>query len=1450
MNRISALALTAFMAVSAVALRAAATTPTTTTLTIGPNPSSPGLNVSMEAIVTPSAATGTVQFTDGPVVIANQRMISGKAIVLTATLTPGVHYIIATYQGSSTYLPSTSTIVAEVVGTTTTTTVASAPNPAGLSTMVSLTGTVNTSGVTGSLAFYAGTTVLGKANLSGQSATLLTPKIPPGPNQIFARYLGDTVYAGSLSAPAIETINSAPGGTFSTGTTYPFTPAPAFVAAVDVNGDNRPDLIVGSASTLSVALANGDGTFRPATPYTLSGSAVAIATGDFNSDGHVDLAVAIAKDLVVLLGNGDGTFQAPVSLGNKPGNVSGVTVADFNGDGVPDIAFAATNKSISTVFLLISNNDGTFQAALANAAGSSSGVLIAADFNNDGYADLALADPTNNVVWILMASPGGSLKAAVSISAGTNPVSLIASDFTGDGKLDLGALNGSAGTFTVLTGNGDGTFGTAFISTAAAGATSAVSGDWNGDGKMDIAEVGPTGVLVQIGAGGGIFQPPAAFPIGSGLTALAATDLNSDGISDLIAAGTSGATILLGKPLTNASLALTVTPRPATYGQAVTVTVMVSPTTATGPVTFYDGVTPIGSAPLAGGQASITTTLLTPGNHSIVARYPGDLSNLPANSASVTETITTVPGGSFVSSGTSLTGSGPYAVAVGDFNGDGIPDFAYTNYNSTTVSILLGTGNGAFASPTTITTGSNPNSIVAADFNLDGIQDLAVTNNGSNNVALFFGNGDGTFRAGPTYTVTNPSFVGVADFNNDGRPDLIVIGPQALVMLGVGDGTLQPPLTLSAGSLPYSAATGDFNGDGNADIAIANRGDGTVSVLTGNGAGGFTSAGSFAAGSSAASIVTADLDGDGRLDLAVTSLLNSTVMVLHGNGDGTFQGGIPYTVGSGSSSVVAADFNGDGHMDLAVANSLVSSVSILVSNAAGSFLSAVTYTTGSGPSALAVADVNGDGRPDLAVAAYSANSLSFLEDVAAPISAVQGTPQSANLNSVFTKPFKVSVTAFGAPLQGATVTFTAPASGPSGTFTGWGASAIVSAGTDGTATAPMFTANSVSGTYAVSAAIAGNSTSFNLTNTTTGCTYTVSPTSIAFGNGGGSQSVQITVTGSSCSWTATTDSPSWVTLSPASGSASGSVKVTIAANTTGIEKTGNVFLGGRQIPVTSWGTAQIFSDVPPSAYYFDAVNLLFAKGITTGCSPTTYCPADIVTRAQMAIFIVRAVIGSDNFIYSPTPYFADVPSGAFGFAWIQKLYELGITTGCGNNDYCPDESVARDQMAVFIIRARFGSAATFTYPSAAYFTDVPASYWAFSYIQRMRFDQITTGCTATTYCPSSQVTRGDMAIFIMRGEFNQLLPAGTPVLTAISPASVLPGGSVTVTVTGANTGFIQGLTELAAIPSFTAGAVTVTSPTTFAVTLTADSSAPLQPVSLTAITGSQQAVLPNGLVVQ
>jgi hypothetical protein len=175
-----------------------------------------------------------------------------------------------------------------------------------------------------------------------------------------------------------------------------------------------------------------------------------------------------------------------------------------------------------------------------------------------------------------------------------------------------------------------------------------------------------------------------------------------------------------------------------------------------------------------------------------------------------------------------------------------------------------------------------------------------------------------------------------------------------------------------------------------------------------------------------------------------------------------------------------------------------------------------------------------------------------------------------------------------------------------------------------------------------------------------------------------------------------------------------------------------------------------FNDVPSSYWSFSFIETLARSGITAGCGNDNYCPSDPVTRAQMAVFLERGINGSDYSPPAATgSVFLDVDAGDFAASFIEQLYADGITAGCGNGNYCPGDSVTRAQMAVFLLRSKYGSGYSPPSPTGV-FGDVPTGYWAAAWIEQLAAEGITAGCGSGNYCPENPVTRDQMAVFLVR----------------------------------------------------------------------------------------------------
>lgn len=246
-----------------------------------------------------------------------------------------------------------------------------------------------------------------------------------------------------------------------------------------------------------------------------------------------------------------------------------------------------------------------------------------------------------------------------------------------------------------------------------------------------------------------------------------------------------------------------------------------------------------------------------------------------------------------------------------------------------------------------------------------------------------------------------------------------------------------------------------------------------------------------------------------------------------------------------------------------------------------------------------------------------------------------------------------------------------------------------------------------------------------------------------------------------CGWSIF-ESADWIELTDGTTEPFGGiVTLDISENTTGLERSHSLTLPlGVTQHVTQRTTLKQFDDVEPGHFSFDGANQLYTRGITDGCAtePLRYCPDTGVTRGQIAVFIVRAVLGTDEFEFPSEPFFADVPTEHPFFKWIQKFRELGYTSGCSPTGFCPSDPVTREQVAVFLVRVRLGPETEFTFSEIPVFADVEEASIFFRWIQKLSELGITGGCGAQTFCPELAVTRGQMALFIIRAAFEELLP--------------------------------------------------------------------------------------------
>jgi hypothetical protein len=558
-------------------------------------------------------------------------------------------------------------------------------------------------------------------------------------------------------------------GTFATPVSFSSN-AGGSLATADFNQDKKLDLAIAGNGSVEVYWGNGDGTFNlDATYAALYGNVVCIA--DFNGDGKPDLAVsgpAGASALYdspysiisVLLGNGDGTFQTSTHYGTELAT-QGMVAFDFNGDGEMDLALTDSG-SPGYVSVLLGNGNGTFVDKMNQSAGGSALFFASADFNNDGKLDLAIGNINNDSVSVLPGNGDGTFGSPTTFPTAHLPSQVAVGDFRNDGNTDLAVVTGTCylwlcgpGSVSVLLGNGDGTFRPHVEYGVGVQPAAIVVGDFRGNGKLDLAVSNYDGgggntVSILLGNGDGTFQSHIDYATLGPAAAIATGDFNGDGKLDLVTCNSSVVSVVLGNGDGTFQPPSPGTPIPAGDACGVWLSLGGSPM-ATGDFNG-DGKLDVaikGDGQATNGQDAISILLGNgDGTFQPPVRYAGGCNSAVG------------------------------LVAAADFNGDGKLDLAVAGEFDGSTSLLLGNGDGTFQRPLIYPILINPDGssflglFHVGDFNGDGVPDWAVTNDKSqvwvmlgsfkavSPAALNFGSqGVGTTSAVRSLTISNPTDV-------------------------------------------------------------------------------------------------------------------------------------------------------------------------------------------------------------------------------------------------------------------------------------------------------------------------------------------------------------------------------------------------------------------------------------------------------------------------------------------------------------------------------------------------------------------------------------------------------------------------------------------------------------------------------------------------------------------
>jgi hypothetical protein len=967
--------------------------------------------------------------------------------------------------------------------------------------------------------------------------------------------------------------------------------------------------------------------------------------------------------------------------------------------------------------------------------------------------------------WLLLSAlsaPGGAATCsptifieAVAYPAGAPARAVVVADFNGDTNPDVAAAATSPRSVSILLNDGSGGLESPLLVSLPEDPVAIAAADLRSNGTTDLAVATYSGVFILLGHGDGTFDSPVLYPSDTfNISSIAVGQFDANSSPDIV----------LGSYYSSNEISLLPGLGDGTFGEPVLTAS--SPPVVSMTSGDYDG---DGSLDL----------VVSSGNSGFLFVYPG------------------FGDGTFGAPSAFIAGSALYGVTTGDFDADGNLDLAVGSGDS--ASVLLGNGSGGFEAALLYAAGITAGSLAVADLDQDGILDIVVGESslffeGGNEVSVLHGRGDGTFDPGAPYLSGGASGIATGDLNGDSLPDVVTAGGSVFVLLGTPDGSLLAvPNSRLNGPTNPNFARGDWNGDGRLDFAwVAGN---QVLVVEGAEGGRFRPTGTLDFGSLSVQPygVTAGrfVSSSETADIVVSTY--GDVLLFRGNGDGTFEAPVPILTNFGLGAIDVGDFDGSGGQDIVVNQGCCGSGSILtlLGNGDGTFQDPVPTPLPEEVYDFVPANLHVDSPPpggnvpeDLVV--VTQNNVRVL--------LAQGHDGNFQIGATFPT-FNTSAVAVGNFDGGANdllistgvasvslypntgdgtfeppVTIALATSGGSVTTGDYdddsfadfgvvsGSQVLVFLGLgDGHFLSPLVLTTQISAGYLETGDFAGDGAddlaamgqegiaafrNSRLGASAQGATVLVGQPAVleARASGYGALTYQWRKDGAPLSdgGSISGAQTAVLTIDPAAFSDAGGYDVVVTDACT------NVTSNSAELAVE-------FADVPLSSPFHEDIIAIATAGITGGCGGADYCPASPVRRDQMAAFLLRSEHGSAYVPPACAGLFSDVPCPGPFTDWVEQLAAEGVTGGCGTGIYCPDQSVTRAQMAVFLIKTSEGSAYV-PPPATGIFGDVPVGSFAADFIEDLYTRGITGGCSASPllYCPGSTVLRQQMASFLAR----------------------------------------------------------------------------------------------------